>query len=393
MASEAAGVRVRPTPAGAAVALALGGLLVAYAWLARPELLQAAAAVAGLATASWAMAELAASSLAGARVERAIEPVAGPARVRVRLAAPLGVPPALARLRDAPPPKSQVVERPGAAASLLSRVLEWEYTVYLLPGRWCWGRPRVEARDPLSLFRAEVELAGGRECFNVAPRLAAAPQALLGAAGLQLGRPRAARGFGTSFLYIRDYTPDDDPRFIEWKSVARTGRLAVKVFEREEYASAVLVVAVSPSSLDGVPGTTAYEYAVEAAAQAGQALATAGLRVDVAACGGSLTLARRASRGSSIAAVLSSMEPPLAPERWEECLRKLPGELEKLGGGRRGLVAILVGDRPGVEAAAQAVPERWALAVEPVEGPVNPRRLAAALLARAAGALRWRLAG
>lgn len=61
----------------------------------------------------------------------------------------------------------------------------------------------------------------------------------------------AFKGRGMSFKEVREYTPGDDIRFIEWNVSARMGHTYSKLFEEERELGVYLLVDVSASSLFG----------------------------------------------------------------------------------------------------------------------------------------------
>lgn len=61
----------------------------------------------------------------------------------------------------------------------------------------------------------------------------------------------AFKGRGMSFKEVRDYTPGDDPRFIDWNVSARMGHTFSKVFEEERELTVYLLIDISESSLFG----------------------------------------------------------------------------------------------------------------------------------------------
>lgn len=61
----------------------------------------------------------------------------------------------------------------------------------------------------------------------------------------------AFKGRGMAFSEVREYTPGDDVRTIDWNVTARFGTPYVKVFEEERELSVVLVVDVSASGSFG----------------------------------------------------------------------------------------------------------------------------------------------
>ena len=71
----------------------------------------------------------------------------------------------------------------------------------------------------------------------------------------------SGKGGGTEFRGLRDYTFADDSRRIHWRSVAKTGKLSVKEFERESERKAVIVF----ENLES-PRKSAFEDAVDEAA-------------------------------------------------------------------------------------------------------------------------------
>lgn len=59
------------------------------------------------------------------------------------------------------------------------------------------------------------------------------------------------KGRGMSFNEVREYTPGDDVKFIDWNVTARFSHPFVKVFEEERELIVMLVVDISSSSLFG----------------------------------------------------------------------------------------------------------------------------------------------
>ncbi len=61
----------------------------------------------------------------------------------------------------------------------------------------------------------------------------------------------AFKGRGMLFKEVRDYTPGDDPRFIDWNVSARMSHTYTKVFEEERELSVYLLIDISSSNLFG----------------------------------------------------------------------------------------------------------------------------------------------
>src|SRR2546422_2866649 len=55
------------------------------------------------------------------------------------------------------------------------------------------------------------------------------------------------RGFSVEFTEHRAYQPGDEPRYLDWKILARSDRLSVKQFEEETNLRAMLLVDASRS--------------------------------------------------------------------------------------------------------------------------------------------------
>jgi uncharacterized protein (DUF58 family) len=73
-------------------------------------------------------------------------------------------------------------------------------------------------------------------------------------------------GFSVEFSEYRQYTPGDDPRYLDWKLFARTDRYYLKRFQEETNLRCHLVVDLSRSMGYGSRGYTKVEYARTAAA-------------------------------------------------------------------------------------------------------------------------------
>jgi uncharacterized protein (DUF58 family) len=61
----------------------------------------------------------------------------------------------------------------------------------------------------------------------------------------------AFKGKGMSFKEVREYSPGDDTRFIDWNVSARLGHPYSKVFEEERELTVMLLIDISASSLFG----------------------------------------------------------------------------------------------------------------------------------------------
>ena len=73
-------------------------------------------------------------------------------------------------------------------------------------------------------------------------------------------------GFSVEFTEYRPYTPDDDPRYVDWRVFARSDRYFVKKFEDETNLRCYLLADSSRSMSYGSAGWTKGQYAATLAA-------------------------------------------------------------------------------------------------------------------------------
>lgn len=73
-------------------------------------------------------------------------------------------------------------------------------------------------------------------------------------------------GFSVEFSEYRQYTPGDDPRYLDWRLYARSDRYYIKKFEDETNLRCHLVVDASRSMGYGSAGVSKWDYARTAAA-------------------------------------------------------------------------------------------------------------------------------
>jgi uncharacterized protein (DUF58 family) len=76
----------------------------------------------------------------------------------------------------------------------------------------------------------------------------------------------AFKGKGMSFREVREYSPGDDIRFIDWNVSARFGHPFSKVFEEERELTVMLLIDVSASSYFGTANLLKKDLATEVAA-------------------------------------------------------------------------------------------------------------------------------
>jgi uncharacterized protein (DUF58 family) len=73
-------------------------------------------------------------------------------------------------------------------------------------------------------------------------------------------------GFSVEFTEYRQFSPDDDPRYLDWRVFARTDRYFIKKFEEETNLRCFLITDQSRSMAFGTQGYSKAEYAATLAA-------------------------------------------------------------------------------------------------------------------------------
>jgi uncharacterized protein (DUF58 family) len=149
------------------------------------------------------------------------------------------------------------------------------------------------------------------------------------------------RGFSVEFAEHRQYQPGDEPRYVDWKLLARTDRLYVKQFEEETNLRSMLVLDASASmAWSGTPGgITKLDYASRLAAALSLVLLRQRDAVGLVTFDDtvrSITPARvRAGHWQSLARSLAAIQPGMGTAA-EPALRQVVGALR-----RRGMVVFI----------------------------------------------------
>ena len=147
-----------------------------------------------------------------------------------------------------------------------------------------WGRRQIGTMDVV--LRDRWRLAEGHVTMTL-PRLDCYPapaqqrtKVVLRRLPNRLGEhPARTSGEGIEFFGVREYVPGDRQRSINWPASTRRGRLQVNTFAAERSQDVVLLV--DATSDVGIPGTSALDLALRAAAAAARAYADARDRVGV----------------------------------------------------------------------------------------------------------------
>ena len=200
-------------------------------------------------------------------------------KVRLELENPSNAPLELLEFSDTLPPSweargsSGVVTVPPGGRTVV------EYMVKPAPGRHTVGPLITKYRDPLGIVEGAATI-GSEDQVVVYPRLLDVPRRMLPAsAHSPAGSLRSRkRGLGLLFMEVREYHPEDDYRFIDWKSTARRGKPMVKVFEHEGVASIIVAIDLNPTMYSGRRGETKFEHSLRLAASLIEYLARRGYK-------------------------------------------------------------------------------------------------------------------
>ncbi|MEQ8717060.1 MAG: DUF58 domain-containing protein [Acidimicrobiales bacterium] len=133
------------------------------------------------------------------------------------------------------------------------------------------GRHRLEAiavrcPGPLGLVGRQWNVRAAAE-IRVVPRLrdrAMVEQAIAAARRMELGEKRpVVIGGATEFESLREYTPGDEYRRIDWSATARRGRPIVRTYRTPQYQSVVCLLDAGRVMSTAVAGSPRLEHAIE----------------------------------------------------------------------------------------------------------------------------------
>jgi len=135
-------------------------------------------------------------------------------------------------------------------------------------GRYAFGDIYLRLNGRLGLVAGQLRIPAARS-VEVYPNIkAVSTYQLLARKGalLEMGikaTPRSGRG--TSFESLRDYQPDDEYRFIDWKATARAGRPITQVHEVERAQNVIIAVDAGRMMTPQLEGIAKLDRAINAA--------------------------------------------------------------------------------------------------------------------------------
>jgi uncharacterized protein (DUF58 family) len=183
-------------------------------------------------------------------------------------------------IRDEPPPFYLSSEREFPVRLKPGTISSFSYT--LSPPERGSDRFRstfIRLECPLGLVRRQLELDTSAPVRVYPNVLALREFDLLNQKGRlrEVGiRQSRARGLGTEFESLRDYTEGDDFRKIDWKASARRGRLITRQYEQERNQCVMLCIDTGRYMLAEVDGVRKLDHVLDAILMLTNAAALAG---------------------------------------------------------------------------------------------------------------------
>lgn len=234
---------------------------------------------------------------------------------------------------------------PGETTEVAYPVLARRRGVYHL------GWVDVHTTDPMGIFSHHRELeAIGK--LVVQPRPVPLPPIKPPAAGtLTSGQVRMRkRGDGTDFYGLREYTPGDDLRRVDWKTTAKRGKLTVVQYESSEARNIAVALDLWPRFHAGEGDDSTLEYGVTLAASIASQCLRRGAEFSLVAEGRESYSLRALMSGAAESAVMDALAyvQADAPTAFPDTLVQFGGWLPPGAG------LVIISPAVGAEAVAAA---------------------------------------
>ncbi len=166
-------------------------------------------------------------------------------------------------------------------------------------------------------------------------------------------RPRGPLGLGTEFESVRDYTPDDDVRAINWAATGRTGRPMANAYRVEQEREILLLIDCGRLMAAPLGEATRLDIAVDAAVAVAAVADVLGDRCGVLAFDDAIRrhLAPRRAGGRAVTRRVFDLEPSDAESDYELAF-------QTVSGGKRALMMVFTDliEETAARPLAEAVP-------------------------------------
>jgi uncharacterized protein (DUF58 family) len=153
-------------------------------------------------------------------------------------------------------------------------------------------------------------------------------------------RPRRARGEGSEFESMREYTDGDDPRHVDWHATARRNRLIVRQYQTERRHTVIVAVDTGRLMAARVDDSSKLDHALDCAVAIARASNEFGDRVGLLAFDRELRLMVRPKSGRGSTAAIAAATLKLTPAPFEPNYRVLAENLARFQK-KRALVVVL----------------------------------------------------
>ena len=194
--------------------------------------------------------------------------------------------------------------------------------------------PVIRVEGPLGLGACDHTV-GGSRTVTVMPDL---PRARRLAArrrqsrSLEEGRIRSRMGLGTEFESIRDYSPDDDIRQVNWLATARLGRPMTNQYRIDDNRDLICLVDAGRLMASPIGDATRLDVSLDALAVLAVAADDAGDRVGMVAFAGDLLrqLEPRRRGAEQVVRTLFDLEPVEIESDYDRAFQAVAGRKRSL---------------------------------------------------------------
>jgi len=195
----------------------------------------------------------------------------------------------------------------------------------------------------MGLLRFRIRIAQGGTVAIIPPAADSPKRGALSQRSLrdELGtRPRPARGEGSEFESMREYTAGDDPRHVDWHASARRRRLIVRQYQTERRHTVIIAIDTGRLMAARVDGSSKLDHALDCAVALARASNEFGDRVGLVAFDRELRLMVRPKSGRAAAAAMIEATLALDAAPFEPNYRVLAENLARFQK-KRALVIVL----------------------------------------------------
>jgi len=232
------------------------------------------------------------------------------------------------RIRQPVPPELGVDPREVAGLELHATLSARHRGTHVLPPAV------VRASGPLGLVQRDRGVAEST-AVTVFPDLPGARRMALArrsARTAEEGRTRARLGLGTEFETVRDYSPDDDVRQINWMATSRVGRPMSNQYRVDDNRDLLCMVDAGRLMAAPLAGGTRLDVALDAVAALAVAADDAGDRVGAMAFDSAVrrVLAPRRRGAQAVVRALYDLEPVPEESAYEQAFQAASGRKRAL---------------------------------------------------------------